>query len=51
MLGIITTRDLVTNASLIVHEFGVATYLRCLAAVMLSRRQVTFLEIVMRLRA
>jgi len=51
MRGIITTRHLVTNAPVIIQEFGVITYLRCVAAAMLSRREVTFLEMVMRMRA
>ncbi len=50
MRGIITTRHLVTNASVIIYEFGISTYLRCVAAVMLTRRPVTFLEMVMRVR-
>ena len=50
MHGIITTRHLVTNASVIIHEFGMTTYLRCVAAAVLSRQKVTFLEMVMRIR-
>lgn len=38
-----------TNATTIIAEFGVGAYLRCLAAAILSRREVTFLECVMRL--
>ncbi len=51
MQGLITTRHLVTNAPVIMKEFGVGAYVRCLAAATLGRRKVTFLEVVMRLRA
>lgn len=47
MQGIITTRHLVTNAPTIINEFGIAAYMRCLAAALSSRRDVTFLEVVM----
>jgi uncharacterized protein YbaA (DUF1428 family) len=49
MRGLITTKHLMTNAVVIISEFGVVTYLRCLAAAVLSRRHTTFLECVMRL--
>lgn len=49
MRGLITTRSLVTHAPTIIQEFGVGAYVRCLAACLLSRREVTFLECVMRL--
>jgi hypothetical protein len=49
MQGIITTRHLVTNASTIISEFGLGAYVRCVTAAMLSRRPVTFLEMVMRM--
>ena len=49
MQGTITTRHLVTNASTIIHEFGLGAYMRCVAAAMLSRKHVTFLEMVMRM--
>ena len=49
MRGIITSRHIVTNAPTIIQEFGMGAYLRCLAACMFSRRNVTFLEVVMRL--
>ena len=49
MQGLITTRHLVTNAPTIINEFGMAAYLRCLAACMFWRRKVTFLEMVMKL--
>jgi hypothetical protein len=51
MRGLITTRNLVVNAPTIIHEFGVSAYMRCLAAALLSRKQVTFLECVMRLQS
>lgn len=50
MRGLITTRNLVVNAPTIISEFGMSAYMRCLAAALLSRRHVTFLECVMRLQ-
>ena len=50
MQGLITTRDLVTNAPVIINEFGMGAYMRCLVAAVLTRRKVTFLEVVMRMR-
>lgn len=51
MQGLITTRHLVTNAPTIIHEFGMVAYVRCVAACVLARREVTFLEVVLRLRS
>jgi hypothetical protein len=50
MRGLITTRHLVINAPTIIHEFGLLAYLRCVRTVLLTRRHVTFLECIMRLR-
>jgi len=50
MRGLITTRNLVVNAPTIIHEFGMSAYMRCLAAALLTRKPVTFLECVMRLQ-
>ncbi|MBN1959307.1 MAG: hypothetical protein JW841_00025 [Deltaproteobacteria bacterium] len=50
MRGIITTRDLITCAPTIIAQFGVAAYFRCWARAVLSRRNVTFLECVCRMR-
>ena len=50
MRGLITTRHLVINAATIIQEFGFLAYLRCLRQVLLTRRRVTFLECVMRLK-
>ena len=50
MQGLITTRHLLTNAPTIIHEFGLGAYLRCVAAVVTSRHEVTFLECVIRMR-
>lgn len=50
MRGLITTRHLVLNASTIVQEFGLFAYLRCLAMALFSRKPVTFLECIVRLR-
>ena len=47
MVGLITTRHLLTEARTLVAEFGVSVYLRCLRAALLERRPVTFLEVVM----
>lgn len=44
MIGVITTKDVIRNAGLIVREFGLATLLRC-AAVVLRGKTTTFLEI------
>ena len=49
MRGLITSRHIVSKAPTIIHEFGMGAYLRCIAACMFSRREVTFLEVVMRL--
>ncbi len=43
--GTITTKDVVLNAWTIVRSFGLATYLRCLGALLTGRRT-TFLELV-----
>lgn len=50
MQGLITTRHLVVNAVTIIHEFGFGAYLRCLRAVVMKRRKVTFLECVCSIR-
>jgi hypothetical protein len=44
MRGVITGREVVNNAGLICHEFGVACFMRCLWA-LASRRSTTFLEL------
>lgn len=49
MRGVITTRNLLANAPTIIQEFGVLCYMKCVAAAF-SRRDVTFLECVMRIR-
>jgi len=43
--GVITTKDVILRGALIVHEFGVGTWLRC-CAVLISGRRTTFLELV-----
>jgi hypothetical protein len=45
MKGLITNREVVTQAFTIVRLFGFGTYLRCLRAAV-SRRPTTFLAIV-----
>jgi hypothetical protein len=47
MRGVITSRDVISNAGLICREFGVGCVFRCIAAV-LARRKTTFLEIAVR---
>lgn len=44
MVGVITTRDLVLHAHDIVKGFGFRTYIRCVRAVVFSRKPVTFLD-------
>lgn len=44
MVGFITTRHLVTHAPLIVHEFGLRAYLRCVRRVLSSHGATTFLD-------
>ena len=48
MHGVITTRHLVTKAPIIIMEFGLAAYVRCLGAVLNRRKKTTFLECVSR---
>ena len=50
MRGLITARHLVTNGTTIIQEFGLPAYMQCIAACLFSRRQITFLEVIMRLR-
>ncbi len=45
MVGVITTRHLITQSRVIVREFGARCYLRCVWRTLLHRR-VTFLECV-----
>ena len=44
MVGVITGREVVHNAGIICHEFGVGCFLRCMW-VIASRKQATFLEV------
>jgi hypothetical protein len=44
MVGLITSRDLVTHSALIVREFGARCYVRCVWRALIARRAVTFLE-------
>ncbi len=43
--GLITSKDVLLRGAVIVHEFGVGTWLRC-CLVLLSGRRTTFLELV-----
>jgi hypothetical protein len=43
--GVITTRDVLLRGTLIIREFGLATWLRC-CAVLVTGRRTTFLEVV-----
>jgi hypothetical protein len=44
MVGVISTRHLVTHPRAIVHEFGMGCYLRCIWRTVAAHRPVTFLE-------
>ncbi len=44
MVGVVTTRHLLTHSGVIVHEFGARCLLRCLWCVLTRRDGVTFLE-------
>ena len=44
IIGSITTKDVLLNASTIVRSFGLSTYARCLRALLTGRRT-TFLEL------
>ncbi len=44
MLGCVTTRHLITQGRVIIEEFGIRVYLRCLYRSFLTRRPTTFLE-------
>ncbi len=50
MKGMITTRHLILNARLIISEFGVACYLRCLRSALVSRGDCTFLAAAMKFK-
>jgi hypothetical protein len=44
MIGVVKTRHLMSYARVIVHEFGVRCYLRCVWRTISGHRPVTFLE-------
>jgi hypothetical protein len=46
MAGLVTTRDLITHAGLIVREFGPRCYAFCVWRTLFARHPVTFLECV-----
>ncbi len=46
MDGLITTRHLLSHSTLIVGEFGIRCYLRCLQRALFTSRRTTFLECV-----
>jgi hypothetical protein len=50
ILGLITTKDVLRHAPMIVRGFGVAAFLRC-CLVILRRRPMTFLGCIFPLRA
>jgi hypothetical protein len=50
MKGVITTRHLILNARIIIAEFGVVCYMRCIKNALLHRGQVTFLESACRMK-
>jgi hypothetical protein len=48
MVGVITTRHLLTHGRLILSEFGARTYLRALGRCLFSSKPTTFLQCVWR---
>lgn len=46
MVGVITTKHLLTHGHLIVAEFGARAYLRCIGRCIFSSKPTTFLECV-----
>jgi hypothetical protein len=44
MVGLVRTRDLFFHSPLILREFGIACWVRCLMRSLLADRPVTFLE-------
>jgi hypothetical protein len=44
----LTSKHLMTNAPIIIHEFGVFAFMRCCARCLMSRKA-TFAELVMQL--
>ena len=44
MVGFVTTRHLITHSHMIVHEFGLRCYFRCVWRTLTAHRSVTFLE-------
>jgi hypothetical protein len=51
MKGVITKRHLLTQAAVIIKEFGLPVYLHCLRAVLFGQEHVTFLDCVVRFRS
>jgi hypothetical protein len=46
MVGVVTTRHLITHSRLILREFGPRCLLRCIWRSLTAHRKVTFLECV-----
>ena len=44
MVGIVTTRHLLTHSAVIIHEFGARCFVRCIWRTLTSHENVTFLE-------
>jgi hypothetical protein len=44
MVGVVTTRHLLTHSAVIVHEFGALCLCRCLLRTLTADHAVTFLE-------
>jgi hypothetical protein len=44
MVGVVTTRHLLTHSAVIVHEFGALCFYRCLWRTLTAEHAVTFLE-------
>jgi hypothetical protein len=46
MVGVVRTRHLLTHSAIIVREFGVRCWVRCMWRAVVAKRKVTFLECV-----
>jgi hypothetical protein len=44
MKGVITTRHLLTHCTVIIRQFGLRCYVRCLVRTLFSAKPVTFLD-------
>ena len=44
MTGLITTKHLISQAHVIIYNFGISVYLKCITKTILSDKPVTFLD-------